>query len=104
MRIQLDPEWLIDGDALSVNLIQLKTVTGDNAKGRAPKPENIGKIREETFGFYGTVQQACLAYLKARQNGSACTTAEELIALTEQAVTAIIEATKGIPRSVLTKS
>ncbi len=94
---------LLDADELSVNLVRLKTVSGENARGRAPNPENIGKEREQVVGFYGTIQQACVAYMNKRVQGSGATTAADLIALTEQAVSAIIEATQGIPRAVLAK-
>lgn len=101
MRIKLDDEWVIDGDTLSVNLLRLRTITGDNARGRAANPENIGKQREEIVGFYGTIAQACQAYLNKRLQGSDSTTAEQLIALAEAAVNAIIEATKDIPRAAI---
>lgn len=103
MRIHLDPEWLIDGDENSVNLVRLRTVSGDNARGRAPKAENIGKQREEVVGFYGSVQQACVGYMSKRMQGSDATTAEQLIALCEAAVNAIVEATKDIPRAVMAR-
>ncbi len=98
MRIQLDPEWLVDCDEMSCQLIRLRTVTGDNARGRAAKTENIGKQREETVGSYGCYQHACEAYLKKRVQGSDSTTASEMIAVAEAAVNAVIEATKGISK------
>ncbi len=103
MRIHLDPEYLIDGDERSVNLIRLRTVTGDSARGRAPKAENIGTQREEVCGFYATLAQACEGYLRYRVQGSDATTAEQLIALTEAAVNVIVEATKDIPREAVAK-
>jgi hypothetical protein len=103
MRIHLDNEWLLDGDELSVNLVRLRTVSGDNARGRAPNPENIGKVREEVVGFYGSMAQACQAYMNKRVQGSDATTAEQIISLVEQAVTAILDATKDIPRAVVAR-
>ena len=101
MRIRLDDEYFIDGDERSVNLVRVRTITGDSARGRAPKAENIGAQREEIAGFYATISQACQGYLRWRTQGSDSTTVDQLVALTEAAVNAIIEATKDIPRKVL---
>lgn len=101
MRIKLDDEWLIDADEMSCNLIRLRTITGENTRGRAANPENIGKQREEVVGFYGTLAQACQGYLNKRMQGSTATTAEQLIALCEAAVNAILEATRDIPRKAI---
>jgi hypothetical protein len=104
MRLLLDPEWIIDCDNLSCNLIRLRTISAEGAAGRAPKEENIGKQREEIVGFYGTLQQAATAYLEKRVKGSTATTANEIIDLTVAAVNAVMDATKDIPRAVLAQA
>lgn len=58
MRYQIDPDWLIDCDDSSCQLIRLRTITGENARGKKPSPENIGKQREEGMGFYANLEQA----------------------------------------------
>jgi hypothetical protein len=102
MRIQLDSEWIVDCDALSCNLIRLRTITAGIGRGRAAKAENIGQQREEVVGFYGSYQHACEAYLLKKTQGSSSTTAEELVAIAEACVNAVIEATKGISKEVVT--
>ena len=94
MRLQIDPEWLIDADELSVNLVHLRTITGDNARGRAPKAENIGKQREEVVGFYGSIEQALRAYMAKRAQGSDATTAEGLIKLLQEGEARVLAAVK----------
>lgn len=101
MRIQLDPEFLIDCDEMCCTLVKIRTISAESTRGRAANPENIGKQREEVLGHHGTFEQACRGYLKAKTQGSDATTAEMLISLAEAAVGAIQEAVKGIPRAVL---
>lgn len=79
MRLLIDPEWLIDCDESSCQLIRLVTITGENARGRQAKPENIGKQREEGNGFYGTLEQALIGYLYKRLQGSQVSTAAEVL-------------------------
>lgn len=47
MIIPLDPVWFLDCDDRTVTLCERRTVTGEGAKGRQPKAENIGKERIE---------------------------------------------------------
>jgi hypothetical protein len=61
--IDLDEKWFLDCDATSVTLVERRVITGENSRGLAPKPENIGKTREEKHGFYGTIVGAAQAYL-----------------------------------------
>lgn len=63
MRIQLDAEWLIDCDDSSCQILRLKTVTGDSGRGKPVKPENIGKVREEGYGFYGRLDHALQSFI-----------------------------------------
>ncbi len=91
MRIQIDPEWLVDCDETCCQLIRLVTITGNNARGKQPKPENIGKIREEGNGFYGSLEQAIQGYLKKRLQGSECSTAEQILAHLRQSEQAVRE-------------
>ena len=58
MRYQIDPDWLVDCDGTSCQLIRLRTITGENARGKKPSAENIGKQREEGMGFYANLEQA----------------------------------------------
>lgn len=58
MRYQINPDWIVDCDDTSCQLIRLRTITGENARGKKPSPENIGKQREEGMGFYANLEQA----------------------------------------------
>lgn len=80
MRLPLDNEWLVDCDEASCQLIRLVMITGESTRGRQAKPENIGKMREEGNGFFGTLDQALMGYLYKRAQGSTATTATELLA------------------------
>lgn len=104
MRIQLDSEWLIDCDEVSCNLVRLVTITGDNARGRQPKAENIGKQREDVVAFCGTMEQACQAFLNKKTQTSGVTTAQELLSMLREATAAVVAATKGIPRMIAKKA
>ena len=63
MILILDDNWYIDADTTSVALTEKRVITGDNARGIAPKAENVGKTRDVQHGFYGSVAQACQGYL-----------------------------------------
>lgn len=58
MRYQIDPNWLVDCDDSSCQLLRLTVITGENARGKKPLPENLGKTREEGMGFYANLEQA----------------------------------------------
>ena len=63
MIIDLDERWFLDCDATSVALTERRVITGENTRGLAPKPENIGKTREVQHGFFGRIADAAQAYL-----------------------------------------
>lgn len=100
MRLQLDPEWLIDCDDMSCQLIHLKTITAEGG-GRGKhmvKAENIGKIREEGMGFYGRLDQALQAYVvKSMQNLEGHKTAAELGTYMHQCMQYIAQAVSKLP-------
>lgn len=98
MRIQLDPEWLIDCDDSSCQLIRLRTITGEGGRGKAVKAENIGKVREEGMGFYGRLDHALQAYLiKSMQNLEGHKTAAELGTYMHQCMQYIAQAVSKLP-------
>ena len=102
MRITIDNEWVIESDPDCCQLIRLRVITGDSARGRAPKAENIGKTREEGYGFFGTFDQALRAYLfKSVQASPAHATVQEALTFIKQALdkaTEAAKAAKGVPR------
>lgn len=98
MRLQLDPEWAIECDDSSCQLIRIRTITGDNNRGRQAKAENIGKTRDEGYGFYARLDQALQAYLmKSMQDLQGHKTAAELGTYMHQCMHYIVEAVKHLP-------
>jgi hypothetical protein len=101
MIINLDEHWFIDADEVSCALTERRVITAkeEGAKGKAPKAENIGKIREVQQGFFGTITQACQAYLnKGVASMDGMMTATQIIAAWADMTARIQEATKGIRR------
>ena len=88
---------------MNVGLCERRVITGDGAKGRQPKAENIGKERIEQHGFYGSVALACEAYLrKSPMSGEAICNAATLIAQWKEAVAASSDGCKQIPKKEVT--
>jgi hypothetical protein len=101
MIIDLDKDWFLDCDDRSVVLTERKVIQAkeEGAKGLAPKPENIGKIREVQHGFYGSINGACQGYLnKNVASMEGMLTATQIVAAWAD-MTARIEAVcKTIPK------
>lgn len=98
MRIQLDPEWLIDCDQTACQLIRLKLVTGESGRGKPVKAENIGTTREEGCGFYGRLDHALQGYLLKSTNELKDTkTPQELMGYMSQCMTRITAAVAKLP-------
>lgn len=99
MIIPLDPTWFLDCDDKSVTLCERRLISGDGARGKQPKAENIGKERVEQHGFYGSVAHACEGYLKkSPMSGEAIATAAMLIAAWRDAAARVEAACKEIKK------
>jgi hypothetical protein len=101
MIIDLDKDWFLDCDDRNVVLTERRVIQAkeEGAKGIAPKPENIGKLREVQHGFYGNIAGACQGYLNKNVAGmEGMLTATAVIAAWAD-MTARIEAVcKTIPK------
>lgn len=101
MIINLDANWFLDCDDRSVALTERRVIQAkeEGTKGIAPKPENIGKIRDVQHGFYGNIAGACQGYLNKGVAGmEGMLTATQIIAAWAD-MTARIEAVcKTIPK------
>jgi hypothetical protein len=62
MDIDLDGVYFLRMEDLNVILGKKVTITGENARGKAPKAENIGQEREKTLGYFGQVVHALQYY------------------------------------------
>lgn len=102
MILNLDETWFVDADTTSVSLNERRIITAkeEGAKGIAPKAENIGKERIQTHGFYGTITQACNAYLqKGVASMPGMLSATQVIACWTDMTARIEKAAKGIKRT-----
>lgn len=64
MRLQITPTWAIDWDGQCLTLIHLTVITGEGKGAKKTKAENIGKLRENLIGYYGTnLKQVLMAYV-----------------------------------------
>lgn len=98
MRLQLDPEWAIECDDSSCQLIRIRTITGDNVRGKQAKAENIGKTRDEGMGFYGRLDHALQAYIaKKVQSQEGNKTAAELGTYMHQCMQYVAQAVAKLP-------
>ena len=62
--LRINDVYGIRTDDNCCTLVRLRTITGENARGKAPKVENLGKVREEVVGYYGTLIQAIQAFFE----------------------------------------
>jgi hypothetical protein len=60
-------------------LYEVKTVTGESARGRKPLQENIGKEVERVVGYYSKASQALDALLQHDLNASGITSVSAAI-------------------------
>ncbi len=98
MRLQLEPEWAIECDATSCQLIRVVTITGEHTRGRQAKAENIGKTRDDGYGFYGRLDHALQAYLlKSTAALPAVFNAQQVIAHMNQCMANITAAVSHLP-------
>ena len=59
MQIELGHGFFIDvEDGYNYTLKQRVTVTGENARGKKPKEENIGQEREKQHGYFTSIESA----------------------------------------------
>ncbi|MFA6132404.1 MAG: hypothetical protein WC869_00155 [Phycisphaerae bacterium] len=64
MRLQIDPNWAIDWDGQCLTLIHFTVITGEGKGAKKTKAENIGKMRENLLGYYGSnLKQVLMAYV-----------------------------------------
>lgn len=64
MRLQITPTWAIDWDGQCLTLIHLTVITGEGKGAKKTKAENIGKLRENLIGYYGTnLKMVLMAYV-----------------------------------------
>jgi hypothetical protein len=63
VRINIADNWYIDTDVTNFTLIRTEVITGNNSRGKRPLLQNIGKDREITVGYYGTLRQALDGYM-----------------------------------------
>lgn len=64
MRIDLDEVHTIYWDGTCFQLLERKAVTGEGRGAKLVKQENIGQIREHCLGYYGSLPQVLMGYLK----------------------------------------
>jgi hypothetical protein len=101
MIINLDKDWFLDCDDRNVVLTERRVIQAkeEGAKGIAPKPENIGKLREVQHGFYGNIAGACQGYLNKGVAGMDGMLAATAVIAAWADMTARIEAAcKTIPK------
>lgn len=81
MRLQLDPSWAIDWDGQCYTLIHFTVITGEGKGAKKTKAENIGKLRENLCGYYGSnLRQVIGAYVsKAALEGDGTADISKLI-------------------------
>lgn len=75
MRLQICPNWAIDWDGQCYTLIHFTVITGEGKGAKKTKAENIGKMRENLLGYYGSnLKQVLFAYVsKAALEGDGTT-------------------------------
>lgn len=102
MIVNLDKDWFIDADGQSCVLTERRVIQAreeGEGKGKAPKPENVGKIREVQHGFYGRIDQAATAYLsKSVASMDGMFSATQIVAAWADKVACVEAACRGIPR------
>jgi hypothetical protein len=101
MIIDLDKDWFLDCDDRNVVLTERRVIQAkeEGAKGIAPKPENVGKIREVQHGFYGNINGACQGYLnKNVASMEGMLTATQIIAAWADMMARIEAACRRIPK------
>jgi len=97
MKINIDEQWCLDCDTDCVQLL-FKVITGAGPKSKPTKEENIGKVRYDQHGYYGTVEQALKAYLTKKVGSiGGEITANELITMWAKCCEHIKECVKGLP-------
>jgi hypothetical protein len=104
MIINLDKDWFIDADGVNCTLTERRVITAkaDGEKGKAPNPENIGKIREVQHGFHGTIAQAAQAYLnKGVASMEGMLSATQIVAAWTDMTARVEQACKQIHRPTL---
>jgi len=81
MRLQICPAWAVDWDSQCYTLIHLTVITGEGKGAKKVKAENIGKMRENLVGYYGSnLKQALMAYVtKAALEGDGVTDVSGLL-------------------------
>lgn len=85
MRINIDPEFVVEGDEGCLKLIRVKTITGDNTRGKKANPDKIGTTRDEVLGFYACWEHVLSGYLQKFSAESDATSVKELLAVIKTA-------------------
>jgi hypothetical protein len=78
LDIQIDNDYKIISDERNFTLQFRTIITGDNEKGKQPKPENIGQERWVDEGHYRTIRQLLEDYTRINTLKSKAGSFEEL--------------------------
>lgn len=86
MRLQICPKWAIDWDGQCLTLIHFTVITGEGKGASKTKAENIGKLRENLIGYYGSnLRQVLMAYVsRAALEGDGVTDVAGLLTRLDQ--------------------